>query len=52
MKKLSIRAISLLLCVAMLVGYIVLPDVPTVQAEAEVTTTVGPNLITNGTFGG
>ena len=52
MKKLSIRAISLLLCVAMLVGYVVLPDVPAVQAEAEVTTTVGPNLITNGTFGG
>jgi len=52
MKKLSIRAISLVLCVAMLVGYIVLPDMPAAQAETEVTTTVGPNLIANGTFGG
>ena len=54
MKKFSIRALSLILCLAMLVGYIVLPDVPAVQAETERTTTTttatNPNLITNGTF--
>ena len=51
MKKMSIRAISLLLCVAMLVGYIVLPDMPAAQAESEIITTTVPELIENGTFG-
>jgi hypothetical protein len=51
MKKFSIRALSLVLCLAMLVGYIVLPDVPAVLAETEVVeTTTNPNLVTNGTF--
>jgi len=51
MKKFSIRVLSLVLCLAMLVGYIVLPDVPAAQAETEaVETTTNPNLVTNGTF--
>ena len=49
MKNFWKRGISLLLVVCTLVGYIVLPDVP--AAKADTTTTVGPNLIANGTFG-
>ena len=48
MKKLSIRAIALVLCLAMVAGYIVLPDAP--AAKAETATTTNPNLVENGTF--
>ena len=47
MKKFSIRTISLILCLAMLVGYIVLPDVPAVKAETAIS---NPNVVENGTF--
>ena len=47
MKKFSIRTISLILCLAMLVGYIVLPDAPAVKAETAIS---NPNLVENGTF--
>ena len=49
MKKLSIRAIALVLCLAMVAGYIVLPDAPAAKAETA-TTTTNPNLVENGTL--
>ncbi len=50
MSKIWKRSIALLLVVCTLVGYIVLPDAPEAKADTT-TTTVGPNLIANGTFG-
>jgi len=47
MKKISIRTVSLILCLAMLVGYIVLPEAPAANAETVIT---NPNLVENGTF--
>ncbi len=49
MNKIWKRSISLLLVMCTLLGYIVLPDVPTAKAETEVKTT-SPNLVANGTF--
>jgi len=44
------RSISLLLVLCTLVGYIVLPEVPSANAETESVSTTSPNLVANGTF--
>jgi len=55
MKKFSIRAISLILCMAIILGYALIPGtlsalIPAAKAATGSTGTVGANLIANGTF--